>query len=194
MMTRLKATRLSLYLFLILLVSSEIAQANEDWSITVYHAVLTAWDLETVVKFEAEFEDDYQLWGLAVAKKVGSFTEHMDIEIEGQIVQHTGEQDYMEFNGLGVARWLTFPWNRYLATSFAAGTGVSYGTELSEIEVRKSSDANRWAVYLLFELAFSIPRVPAWSLVGRLHHRSDGFGLFGATGYNAVGLGVKYRF
>jgi hypothetical protein len=193
-MTRLRATTLSVCCFLILWVTSDVAQANEDWSITVYNAVLTAWDLETVVKFEAEFEEDYQLWALAVAKKVGSFTEHINIEIEGQIVQHTGEQDYMEFNGLGVARWLTFPWNRYLATSFAAGTGVSYGTELSEIEVRKSSNANRWAAYLLFELAFSLPRVPAWSLVGRLHHRSDGLGLFDAAGYNAVGLGVKYRF
>jgi hypothetical protein len=97
-MTRLRATTLSLCCFLVLSVTSDIAHANEHWSITVYNAVLTAWDLETVVKFEAEFEDDYQLWALAVAKKVGSFTEHMDIEIEGQIVQHTGEQNYMEFS------------------------------------------------------------------------------------------------
>jgi len=193
-MTQFRATTLSLCCFLILWVTSDMAQANEDWSITVYNAVLTAWDLETVLKFEADFEEDYQLWALALAKKVGSLTRHINIEIEGQMVQHTGEQDYMEFNGLGVARWLTFPWNRYLATSFAAGTGASYGTELSEIELRKSSDAKRWAAYVLFELALSLPRVPAWSLVGRLHHRSDGFGLFGSTGYNAVGLGVKYRF
>jgi hypothetical protein len=119
-MPRPRAATLSLCCFLILWVTVGAAHADEDWSITVYHAVLTAWDLETVVKFDAEYEEDYQLWALALAKKVGSFTKHINIEIEGQMVQHTGEQDYMEFNGLGAARWLTFPWNRFLATSLAA--------------------------------------------------------------------------
>ena len=49
-----------------------------------------------------------------------------------------------EFNGLIIARWRLFPWDKYLDTSFAIGDGISYATEVPEIEEKKDTDSGRW--------------------------------------------------
>jgi hypothetical protein len=120
----------------------------------------------------------------------------LSFEIEGQFVQHFGIQNNEEFNLLVVLRWLPFPWDAYLDTSFAAGDGLSYATEVPDLEREMNNDKSaRLLNYLMFELAFSLPQLPRWSLITRIHHRSGIFGLFdgvhGAS--NAVCLGLKYH-
>jgi hypothetical protein len=141
--------------------------------------------------------DDYYLVALALAKKVASY-EKIDLEVEGQAVKHFYGQHHWEFNGLGAIRWLPFPWDKHIDTSFAAGAGLSYATETPKFEEERRGEGQTQQVlsYLMLELTFSLPKNPNWSLVTRVHHRSGAFGLFnGVTGgSNAWGLGIKYTF
>ena len=171
--------------------------ACNDWSITFYRAVLLNGNISDASLLYSGFEQSYLL-ALALSKKVASNEKTIDLEIEGQVVKHDGDQDHWEFNGLGAARWLPFVWDRFVDTSFAAGTGLSYATEKPKLEERRRGDGQtaQLLVSLMFELDFALPKIRNWHLVARIHHRSGAFGLFnGVTGgANAVGLGVRYTF
>lgn len=168
-----------------------------DWAVTLYTTWLSEDALGDMLVFNAELESGYRLWALALSKRFASLNEHLDLEIEGQVAKHTVGQDHWEFNGLGVARWRTFPWDRHLDTSLAVGLGVSYATETPPFEVERKGTSGNTMAYILVELAFGLPSMPQWEVVARIHHRSAAYGLFnsgqkGAS--NAFGFGLKYRF
>jgi hypothetical protein len=174
---------------------SSAAALDHDWKVTVYGAQITADSLGDTLTFNANYEDSY-LVVLAVSKRIFSYRELIGIELEGQVGKHFGIQDHWEVNALPVIRWLPFPWDRYLDTSLAVGAGLSYAFETPEIEAVGVSDTPRLLGYLMFEIAASLPTMPHWSLVARLHHRSGADGLFGdrKDASNAVGLGIRYGF
>jgi hypothetical protein len=171
--------------------------AENDWSVTLYGVRLLKGNLSDGTLLHEGFEDSY-LVSLAVAKRVASYKEKIDLEVEGQAVKHFGDQKHWEFNILGAIRWLPFPWDKYIDTSFASGAGLSYATKTPEVEEERRGEGQtqKFLTYLMLELAFSLPQTPNWSLVTRVHHRSGAFGLFnGVTGAsNGWGFGVKYTF
>ena len=144
---------------------------------------------------DQEYVDSY-IASLAVGQGLMDYKHYLRLEGEGQIVKHWGVQDHFEFNALLVFRWLAFPWDRYLDTSFAVGEGLSYATDDPEIEVEKHDRTSRLLNYLMFELAVVVPQQPQWTLFARVHHRSGVFGLFDGVsgGSNVVGAGVRYTF
>ena len=170
--------------------------AESDWSATLYGAVLLEGNLSDGSLLNSGFEDSY-LTALAVAKRMASWEDKIDLELEGQIVKHFRGQEHWEFNALGIGRWLPFPWDDHLNTSFAFGAGLSVATETPKVEEERRGDGQTQEVltYLLLELEMGLPAYPNWSCVTRIHHRSGAFGLFnGVTGAsNALGFGIKYR-
>ena len=169
--------------------------AEKNWAVSVYWARLTDGGLGKALFFDTSFENS-QLLDVALSRKLYRLRDLIDFEVEGQVVRHFQDQDHWEFNALIVARWLPFPWDRYLDTSFAVGEGLSYATEISEIEGKRHDKTSKLLNYLMFEFEFTLPRLPDWSLLTRIHHRSGVFGLFdGVRGAsNACGVGLRYRF
>jgi hypothetical protein len=144
--------------------------------------------------YELDFEDSY-LVALALARRVGSYKDLISFEVEGQIVKHFEEQDHWEFNALLTARWELFPWDHYLDTSFALGTGPSYATNTPEIEVERSDESEHLLAYMLVELEFVLPSRPNVALITRIHHRSNAFGLVAEDGSsNVLAVGLKFKF
>jgi hypothetical protein len=128
-----------------------------------------------------------------------NFFKHIDFELEGQVVKHINGADHWEFNGVYVLRWLTFPWNHIVHTTFAVGEGYSYTTSLHKKEYGTNGwgDTVKGLHYIMYEVAVSLPEHKEWSIVGRHHHRSNVFGLMGppqSIGSNYYGIGIKYRF
>ncbi|NSW85432.1 MAG: hypothetical protein HPY84_03825 [Syntrophobacteraceae bacterium] len=155
-------------------------------------------NFNTSSKAYEDFEPSY-LVAVAVGKEFARFGRYLGWELEGQVVKHFGFQDNMEFNGLLVARWLYFPWNCYLNTSLALGDGISYATQVPRVEhvnERWGRSEEKVLNYILIELALSLPDIPQWSFVTRVHHRSGIFGLLGdnVRGSNFLCLGLKYTF
>ncbi len=204
--SRLRAARAGISLLTLALVLSSLlaagnaAAAEEErrWSLTLYGGTLVNADLgEIVTEFPPETEGS-QFFALTLAREFATSGPHLRWEVEGQVVKHFGRQDHWELNPVLVLRWITFPWDRWADTSAAIGLGVSYATEVPEIEARRhpNTGSAHLLAYLMIELSVGIPGVPEWSVVARVHHRSGAWGLFsdvhGAS--NALALGIKYRF
>jgi len=169
--------------------------ADRLWSITLYGGPYTDNTMEDLfTKFSPDWEDSY-IGTLALAREVATLTRHIRFELEAQVVKHFSRQDHWEFNALVLGRWVTFPWNDYVYTTFAVGEGLSYATEVPRLEIEHNDKSHRLLDYLAFELSFSPPQHREWALVTRIHHRSGVFGLFGQReGSNVLAAGVRYRF
>ena len=167
------------------------------WAVTFYGASLSSDSLCDMITFQADLDPDYKLVALALTRKVKSVGSHIDLELEGSFAKHYKGMYHFEINALGSARWHTFPWDRWLTTSAAAGLGLSLASAEPEFEVEDKGESQKLLGYILGELTFGLPRFPAWALVVRIHHRSGGYGSFGQGingASNAFGWGVKYRF
>jgi len=172
---------------------------QHNWMVTGYGAMLTPDTLGDTLILNAAYEDSY-VAVLAVARKIYTFKNiPLDLELEGQVGKHFGEQNHFEVNLTPVFRWKSFPWDKYLDTSFAAGAGLSYAFEKPDIEensVGKDHSSPKLLGYLMFEFAFALPDHPQWSFVTRVHHRSGADGLFDGRldASNGIGFGIKYTF
>jgi hypothetical protein len=171
------------------------AADDRPWAVTLYTGRVTDGDLGDTAIFKADFEDAFLVAG-TLSKRFYRYRERLDLEWEVQAVKHFGDQHHWEFNGLGAVRWTAFPWDRYLDTSMAAGAGLSFATSTPKVEAKNHDNTSQVLAYLMFEAAFSLPKIPKWSLMTRIHHRSGAFGLFnGVQGAsNAWALGLRYHF
>jgi len=164
------------------------------WFLTTYAGAHAQDDINDVVTFQPKFEDNAYIGVVALARELWHYKKYLSFELEGQVAKHFNKDTQWEFVGVFIGRWHYFPWDKYVDTSFAVGDGLSYYTEVSEVETEDDEDAQRALNYLLFEVALGLPEYPRWDLVFRIHHRSSVFGLYGAGGSNFVCGGLKFGF
>lgn len=171
--------------------------AQEDKFISLYAGRFSNTALNELVRFDTDFKDS-DVFVLSAGKEFGRYKDLVSYELEGQVGGHTGLQSHLEVNGSFTLRWLKFPWDRYLDTSFAFGNGLSYAFQKPELEERYSDNGETSNIlyYILVEWAFALPRDPQWEIILRAHHRSSVFGLidglFAASNFG--GVGIRYRF
>lgn len=181
-------------LTLLTLVSAPAAFAEKEWAVTVLGGQYSGSQLLKLGGGTLDFKDSYTA-GLSLSYQFVDWGPHMRWELEGQALQHVGEQEHVEFASSINVRWITFPWDRHLDTSVAIGGGLSVTSEVPVLEERDpdNSQAATLLHYLLIEAAVGLPS-SNWSLVARVHHRSGIFGLFSHSGSNVLALGLRYRF
>jgi hypothetical protein len=118
--------------------------------------------------------------------------------IRGQVViaHRFDGLDYDEFTFMLGMEYSRFPWSDRWPTTLEVSTGPSYATKLSKVEFETSGDPSRWLNAVGLELAVAPAADSPWSFVGRYHHRSSAFGLYGGNQdeSTAFTVGVKYRF
>jgi hypothetical protein len=172
----------------------ENAGQRYKWFLTVYAGAHAQDDIGDVFLLKPKFEDNAYVVVTALAHEFWHYQDYLSFEAEGQIGKHFNKDTQWEFVGLIIGRWQKFPWDDYVDTSVAVGDGVSYYTDVSEVEKEDDRDAGRTLNYLMFELALGLPEYRRWDLVLRIHHRSSVYGLAGAGGSNFVCGGIKYSF
>ena len=193
--------------FLSLLLFFALSQATADddktgdvqpykWFFTLYGGAFTDSDLEDDLTFnwDWDFGDHTYIIVGALARELWRYEDFISFEVEGQLGKYFGQEHQGQINGLIIARWLKFPWDPYVDTSFAVGDGLSYNTETSKVEEEDDEDAGKWLNYLMFELTLGLPKYPRWNFVYRIHHRSSIRGRIGAGASNFVAVGIKYSF
>jgi hypothetical protein len=187
--------RILLVLIACLLGGLPAAVRAQDVSLALYAGWLTKEKWERAILPGGEFADAT----IIVAAGSWTFTRFLDgklsCELEAQVGKYFGDQDHWEFNLpiLGL-RWHRFPWDAYLATSFAWGIGPSYATEVPPVELETNDSSSRWLIYWYAELTVGPPGAN-WEVLMRLHHRSDGYGLVADDGgSNALCAGLRYHF
>jgi hypothetical protein len=143
---------------------------------------------------QTEFVDAY----LAVAALSREFARQREgdltWDVEGQVGYNFGDQSHFEFNGAFGPRWHAFPWSDSVDMSAAFLFGLSYATEVPEVEVELEGSSEKLLLYWCIDLTAGPPNSD-WALSLRLHHRSGGFGLIAEDGgMNALALGVRFGF
>jgi hypothetical protein len=196
--------RLFIPLILLLLISTNVSAENSrykqsesshEWLVSIYGGPHADDTLTDMVLFDADYSDGNYVVVGALAKEVYQYEQLVTVELEGQIGRHFGDTvDHWEFAGLALGRWHQFPWDEYVNTSFAFGTGVSYYTEESQIELEEDGKAQKFLGALLLELTFSLPEYPRWNLMIRIHHRSSAGDLIGTGSTNYLCGGLKFTF
>lgn len=168
----------------------------KEWAVSLYGGRVTSEHWDDVISSDNVQYEDAHLVAVAVDWTVKHyFNEALTLELEAQVGKYFGDQDHYEFNlPLVVGRWHRFPWQRYVATTFAYGIGPSYATEVPQVEAEIDSESARWMVYWFAEFTFGPPN-GIWSLLFRLHHRSEAFGLVAENGgANTLAAGLRFCF
>lgn len=173
----------------------ETCAGNCKWQVSLYGGILAEDTLNDIFTFDADYTDDHTLVVAALAREIYRYRQLATLQLEGQVGRHFGqENDHWEFVVDLLARWHAFPWNRYLETTVAAGTGLSYYTRVSEVEKEHDDDAQRLLGYLAIELTFGLPQLPRWDLMIRVHHRSGAGNAIGPGYSNFMCAGLKFAF
>lgn len=181
-----------------LAVPAEVPEPRSPWAATFYAARISSevgWEDILLDPLGAKYVDAF-LAVAAVSREYAAFRDGaLALEAEGQVAWNFGDQEHWEFNLVPVvARWKRFPWDDRLATSAAFGLGLSYATEVPEIEVELEGASEQLLIYWVAELTAG-PLDAPWALSLRLHHRSVAWGLMGEEGgMNGMGLGLRWRF
>ena len=182
----------------LLLASGSVrAEDTTQWAFTGYVGRITtvpAWHDIFTDPSGLEFADAY-LATVALARPLRRYHEGgLGLETEGQVVYNFGDQSHWEFNALIAARWYRFPWNNTLETTLSVGGGLSWASEVPEVEVQLEGSSEQLLLYGHLEMTFARPG-SYWAGILRLHHRSGGFGLLADDGgMNALCLGLTRRF
>ena len=111
------------------------------------------------------------------------------------LVDENGRSMFPDYNGGAGFRWVDFPWNKWVSTSFFMGVGLSYSSSVYRIDrVRHPSEERShlkldWPI----QLTMALPRWPRSQLVLYNDHQSGGH-IFDEGGVNSVGIGYRFEF
>ena len=174
---------------------SQKSKSDYKWFLSIYSGPYTDENLAQMAIFNADYSDSKYIVVGALAREIYRYGQWVSFELEGQVGKHFGSEDHQwQFNGLILGRWHPFPWDKYVDTSFAFGGGLSYDSEVSQIELDRDSNAQRLLGYLAFEFTFGLPQYPRWDLMVRVHHRSGAKGIIGESVSNYLCAGLKFAF
>ena len=101
-----------------------------------------------------------------------------------------------DFNLGLVVRWQNFPWNRFVYTTLAAGTGLSYSSPVWTADKQRHSAGehrSKLKFWLPIEFTMALPRYPDHQLTAFIDHQSGGQ-ILDAGGVDAWGFGFRVVF
>lgn len=178
------------------------------WSAMVYRGWTNYHTLGRTVRFIWDYVGE-DVYGLELAYQIspetgfGGFFDRVlaaRFQVAGKLVARYQESGnwISEVDAYFAIRWRRLPWNHVVATSFAIGDGLSYVSRVPEVEIytTEAGGTSQLLNYLMLEMTLALPSFPYLQLVGRIHHRSGMFGLFGdarESGSNTVGLGLRWH-
>lgn len=177
------------------------------WGMFVYHSLMTDNNIGPVltvqnIHFEHGSLNSIDLsYQLPPENPLRRFFQPLvsTVEVAGNISQrHDPNGLIYEFDPYLNFRWKSFPWDKFVTTTFAIGDGLSYATSIPLREEHDSSNNNakRLLNFLALEASFAAPSYPDLQFVIRVNHRCGAWGLFGAGNLssNTIGVGIRYLF
>jgi hypothetical protein len=164
------------------------------WFVSFYAGVAARSNLSSLLfRYDANYTRQYVVLG-TLGREIGSLGNALRLEWETGLGVHFGHQTFVDAHLYFVARWIWFPWNRFLPTTIAIGTGPSFASARPDLENEKGL-AGHYKNGLMLELTLAPPDSPDWMFAARIHHRSSLFGLLhNGSPSDYVTIGLKHRF
>ena len=169
--------------------------ADGKWWLTGYAGLMASNNISsTLMDAHPQWVRNFMVAG-ALARDIGGIDRNLRFEGELILAAHFGHDNFLSATAVVLARWVNFPWDRWVDTSMAIGIGPSYATEKARYERHNSGDGgSRWLNALIIELTLAPPATPNWAVALRLHHRSGIFGIIDSVASDYFAAGVKFRF
>ena len=181
-----KNSLVSLGIACLTLVFSNPVVANEkNNAISIFRGTVTEDELVFPVP---NFENAGQI-GLNYNRALKRFN-RFGFELDTSLFKYYGDQDHWEINAAFVVRYYIIK-NR---VSFAVGDGLSFTSDIPELERRRHINTSQILNFVVLDLAYDI--TPSNSIAVRWHHRSGIWGLINgvAGGSNSVQFGARHKF
>lgn len=124
-----------------------------------------------------------------------TFTPQLEVPLTLEVVDENSRSPFLDFNASFAVRWVDFPWNNYVKTSFAMGIGLSYSEKIYLIDIERHPDDYRshlkfnWPI----QLTLALPEYPKHQVMIFIAHQSGGH-IFDDGGVNSLGIGYRHDF
>lgn len=158
-----------------------IARCSGGCALSVFGGVYSKSGLGTTVATFDDFKNsrwgDGGIVGIAASRRIVNFSDYFQIEGEIGAAQRFGNLSSPEVWTALYFRWMAFPWDRYLDTSFAISTGFNYAFKNEALEKKRAKNGRRGSNlmhYLSPEVELALPAHPNHLVFFRFHHRSGG--------------------
>jgi len=129
--------------------------------------------------------------------KVGGCTFHPQLELPLtlEVVDENGRDPFLDYNASLMLRWVDFPWNKYVKTSFSMGLGLSYSSKIYLIDKERHPGDDRSHLKFNWPIQMSLahPDHPDHELLLFILHQSGGH-VFDEGGVNSIGFGYRTSF
>ena len=124
-----------------------------------------------------------------------TFQPQLELPITLGIVDENSRNPFLEYRASFVVRWVDFPWNDYIKTTFATGLGLNYSSKIYLMDIQRHPDSDRsnlkfnWPI----QLTLALPSYPDQELLLYVEHHSGGH-VFDRGGVNSLGIGYRRDF
>ena len=119
----------------------------------------------------------------------------LELPLTLEIVDENTGDTFLDYNASLMLRWVDFPWNHHVKTSFAIGLGLSYSSQVYLMDRKRhpGDDRSHLKFNLPIQLTLAHPNYEDHELLLFILHQSGGH-IFDEGGVNSVGLGYRFSF
>ncbi len=123
-----------------------------------------------------------------------SYHPRSEIHLTLAAVDENARSPFIDYNAALALRWVDFPWNHRVATTFATGVGISYSDKVFAMDIQRHPDRHRtrWKFDWPLQITLASPRHPRHQLVFFNQHQSGGY-IFDRGGVNSHGIAYRYQ-
>ncbi|MFT3990756.1 MAG: hypothetical protein QM680_05040 [Luteolibacter sp.] len=178
------------------------------WAYELGYAYMTQNNIEEIL-FEgkcelSEGEAEANFYVFTLSRRIGElswdtgssvFRPQMELPFTLIVVDEAARKPFLNYNFGYTMRWVDFPWNEYVKTTFAMGAGLSYSSKLmrEDIDRHEGKRRSNTKIFWPLEVTFALPKYPKDALTAFIIHQSGGH-IFDVGGINTVGFGYRRGF
>lgn len=124
-----------------------------------------------------------------------TFRPELELPFTLEIVDENSRSPFLDYNVSFNVRWVDFPWNDYVSTTFSMGLGLSYSDKVYLMDIQRHPNKDRSHLKFNWPIAitFASPSRPDLQTVIFLLHQSGGR-TFDKGGVNSLGIGFRRGF
>jgi hypothetical protein len=183
------------------------ADGKRAWAFEAGVALITSNNVEDFMSGRFRIESGPaggEIYTLTASRRLGelhwhvrgnTFRPQVEMPLTLEIVDENGRAPFLDYNASVMVRWIDFPWNDKVRTSFAMGVGLSYSEKVYLMDIQRHPNDSRshlkfnWPI----QFTFASPDHPDHLFMLMLVHQSGGR-TFDKGGVNSLGLGYRRDF
>jgi len=180
---------------------------KRDWAFEFGVAFITSNGIDEYLEGEFNIGDGAaggEIYVLTASRRLGelewnigncTFRPQLELPLTLEIVDENSRSPFLDYNISFNVRWVDFPWNDYVRTTFSMGVGLSYSSKVYLMDKQLHPGRNRSNLKFNWPIALTLasPSHPDHQAMIFILHQSGGK-TFDKGGVNSVGFGFRRGF